>query len=334
MSSKTSRASAIWAVCAALILGIAAYFAAGRFHGAPYTIEVAGKPIVTVESRAAARKVLSDVRAQGTSAVSPRATRFVESVTFRRAQGTAELSDLPEAVRALGNAVSIEAAGWAIIVDDKPAVALPRKEDAEKTLDLVKRSYERKVKTLYTGSTFKENVFVDRRFLELGKLRASPEDAVSALTTTSERPTVHVVQRGDRAFNLTRQYGISMAQLKSLNPGVDPAKLTEGDVLVIRLPQLPITVVCKSLLTETVGVTPPEGIRYGPRSGTRVSKMLVTYENGHRVGEEIISQVTTWDRPAPRKYRTSRHRSQPVKRVGNVKPAEQGSGKSVDKPPE
>lgn len=330
---KTKGTSATWAVCIILILSIVGWAAIGHFQNTPYTIEVDGKPVVSVESRSIAKKALADVRLQR-AGNAPGSVRFVQSVTFRRAGGSVELSDLPEAVRAVEKAVSIEAEGFAIIVDDKPVVALPTKEDAEKTLDLVKRFYERRVKTLYTSSAFKENVFVDKRFVEVGKLRSSPEDAVGVLTTTSEKPLVHVVVRGDRAVHLLTQYGISMAQLKSLNPGIDPERLTEGDLLTIQLPKLPITVICKSMLTETASVTPPQDLRYGPRTGTRVSKIMVTYENGERVGEEIISQVTTWDRPAPRKSTRYHHsRSRSVKTVSPSKPAEQGSGKNADQPP-
>ncbi|HET6455308.1 MAG TPA: LysM domain-containing protein [Armatimonadota bacterium] len=328
----TKKTPGIWIACAALILGAIVLAAVGHFHSAPYTIVVDGKPIVTVESRSTAKKVLADVRLQGTTIVSPSATQFVQSVTFRRAEKNPGLSDLPEAVRALEKAVTIEAEGFAIIVNDEPVVALPRKSDADSTLELVKRFYERKIKTLYTSSTFKENVFVDKRYVEAERLRATPADAVSALTTTSERPLTHVVQRGDRAVNIIRQYKISLADLKALNQGINPDKLTEGDILTVRLPKLPITVVCKSLITETVKVTPPVDVRSGPRTGTRTSKILVTSENGRRAGQEIISQVTTWDRPAPRKY--SRSRSKPVKSVSTPKPAENGSGQNTGKPPE
>ena len=317
-----SRASGIWAGIIVLVLGVG-WAAVSHFHIVPYTIRVDGKPIVNVESRSTARKVLADVRLQRAGNASG-SVRFVEGVAFHQAEANADISELPEAVRALEKAVSIEAESFAIIVDDKPVVALPRKADAEKALDLVKRFYERKVKAVYSNSGFKENVFVDKRYVEAGRLRSTPQDAVSALTTTSEKPKVHVVERGDRAVHLLRRYNISMAQIKSLNPGVDPERITEGDVLTIQLPKLPITVVCKSTVTETVEVTPPAGVRYGPRTGTRVSKMLVTYENGQRVSEEVISQVTTWDRPAPNKYsRSHRSRSTSVKRVTGSKPAKQ-----------
>jgi len=223
-------------------------------------------------------------------------------VTFHRAKARTELSDLPEAVRALEAATTIEAQGWAVIVDDNPIVALPTKEDAEKTLEMVKSFYERKVKNLDGKPTFKENVFVDKRHVLIRDLRSAPEDAVSALTTTSEKPTVHAVKRGDRAVNIARHYGVSLAQLKSLNPGVDPDRLTEGDLLTIQLPKLPVTVICKSIVTETVNISPPSGVRSG-RTGTRVTKVLVTYENGQRTSGEIVSQVTTWDKPTSTKRR-------------------------------
>ena len=307
MNSSTKRTAGTWVVCIALILGVVAWAVVSHIQSVPFTIEVAGKPIVTVESRAIAKKVLADVRVQGASVPSPGSTRFVESVTFSRAAGNAEVSDVPEAVRALGEVVSVEAQGWAVIVDDKPVLALTSKEDSEKALDLVKRFYEAKVKSLYSRSTFKESVSLDKRFVRIGKLLSSPEDAANALTTTSEKPQLHIVQRGDRAVHIATRYEITLSQLKSLNPGVDPNRITEGDTLVVRLPKLPITVVCKSLIIETASVTPPEGVRHGPKSGTRVSKMLVTYENGKRISEEIISQVTTWDRPAERRARSSRH---------------------------
>ncbi|MCX6376739.1 MAG: hypothetical protein NTU88_12025, partial [Armatimonadetes bacterium] len=217
------------------------------------------------------------------------ALRFAEEVTIRAASKDAEVSDLPEAVGALENATTVQAELWAVSVDGVPVAGLRSRKDAEKTLDLVKRHYESGLPNTCGESSFKGNVFVERRYVDAGKYHSSPEKACEALVSIVESPIMHVVQAGDRAVHLARDYHVSLDELQANNPNVNLDQLTEGDSLVIRRATQPITVISKALVTKTV----------------------VVNENGAPAGQELISQITTWNRPKISHSRRSRRSKSP-----------------------
>lgn len=313
--NKTPRQSGrrVWAeriVFLAVIIAIGIWAGLSRLTSAPYTIVVSGKPLVTVESRSAARKVLEAARSRNARHFPSGSVRFTETVAIRKAAREAEIADIPEAVRVVEQTVPIEVEAFAIVVNDEAVVAFRTEEDADETLRLLKRHYTRGTKSLYAQPTFKEEVYVQEQFVPAEKLCDSPSEGVRILTSVSEEPQVHLVERGDRAVHIARKYGVSIDELEKLNPGTDLNRLVEGDRLIIRKARLPITVISKALVTKVVTVTPPpDARRYGTKSGKRQMRILVTYENGEQVSEEIISQVTTWDRPQPRSSRGVRSSS-------------------------
>jgi len=316
MQSKSPerRARRIWAVgliVAGAVAGIGVFAAVYFARNAPTAILVDGRPIAVVESRAVAKTALANARLSRAAGIPSRDLRFVRPVILRAASRNSEITDLPECVRALEAVTSVEADLFAIAVDGVPVVALRSKKDAEEALDLVKAEYERGIQNLCGKSTFKGNVFISRQFVDVGLFRDSPKSAFDALTAVAEPSTIHIVEPGDRAVYIAERYDISLDDLEAANPGVNLDRLTEGDKLVIRQEKQPITVVSRAMVTETVQITPPPGTRQSShRTGERIMRMMVTYENGRPVAREIISQITTWDRP--RVTRTHRsHRKSP-----------------------
>jgi len=305
MQGKASANSTRRALVKPVFFTMVAAAALGTFAGlyysrkTPCAILVEGKPIAAVESRAVAKKALAEARRGRAGDAPSSALRFAEEVTIRAASKDAEVTDLPEAVGALENATTVQAELWAVSVDGVPAAGLRSRKDAEKTLDLVKRHYESGLPNTCGESSFKGNVFVERRYVDAVKYHSSPEKACEALTSVIEQPIMHVVQTGDRAVYIAEKYDISLDELQANNPSLDLDQLTEGDSLVIRRAAQPITVISKALVTKTVVVMPPSEARRHSRAsaGKRTVRMLVTYENGAPAGQELISQITNWDRP-------------------------------------
>lgn len=298
-STKRNWTGRALLVIAAIVIIGAAAAAVYRLDMSPCTIVVNGKPVANVESRSAAKKVLAEARNLRSHGAPSDAMRFADRVTIRSASANAELSDLPEAVRSLEKAAAVEADLYAINVGGAPLAALRSKTDAGRALELVKQHYEKGLKNLVGQSTFQGDVYIEKRYINADKFYKTPEDACRVLTDLSEPAMTHTVERGDRAVHLVTQYGLTTNELKSLNPGVNLDRLTEGDELVVRRAKHPITVISKSMETKTVDITPPSGVsRYsGARTGKRVMRVMVTYENGSPASREVVSQLTTWDRP-------------------------------------
>ena len=293
-SSKFSRT-----IFPAVVVVICAWAAISRFTDVPTTITVSGKPLVTVESRNAAKAVISKVRLDESGDIPSKSVRFSKPVRYQKASDGAEIADTDEAVSALKTAVGVETELYCIMVDNKPLVGLESKEDTEKALELLKSRYEDKTGRKHTESTFKETVLIDHFYIDPHFYQSSPEKAVEAMTIITEKPVYHTVVPGDRTVKLAVRYGISLAELKSCNPQINIDYIVEGDRLLVKRPKLPITVVSKSLVHKTNHITsPPEmGRRYSRRTGTREMEVMTTSENGEPVSEDIISQITTWENP-------------------------------------
>ncbi|MCL6520622.1 MAG: LysM domain-containing protein [Armatimonadetes bacterium] len=282
-----------------IIIIIAGWAASQHFGGKPCTICVDGKAIVTVESAAAAKALLNQLRTP--SDVKVRHTRFDKIVTVRPARQNAEVVPIPEAAGMLENLLSVRAEAFAISVNEEPIVALVKEEDALKTLEIVKKRFASKVDNLSEEPTFKENVGIERKYVEISKICPTPEKAADILVSITDEPIYHVVKAGDRAVFIAQQYEVSLTDLKKLNPNINLDALVEGDRLLIKPPKPPVTVITKSLITKVTEVTAPSELRYrtGTKTGKRVTKTVITFENGKPINSEVISQVTVWNKPAP-----------------------------------
>ncbi|MHB0999644.1 MAG: hypothetical protein ACYC27_10390 [Armatimonadota bacterium] len=322
-STQTTKRTWIYYLAAILILaGAGAFFLHWQSSNHPYSILVDGKSAATVDSLDTAKRVLAAVRADAKDKTGSDSVRLSHQVTFKRSSDNASITDYPEAVKAIQEVASVESQMYAIIADGKAVTALPDRKSAEKTLELVKTFYEKSIKGKKGESSFKEEVHISRGYVPVEIARTTPEEAVRVLTAISEQPTIHIIERGDRAVHIARDNEVPMDILKQLNPEKNMDALTEGDQLIIKVGKRPITVVTKASLSRTTNVNPPshEGRYSRIRTGKRVTTLIATYENGQVVSEDVLSQVTTWDRPkvssdayegrrSYRRYRRSRRSS-------------------------
>jgi LysM repeat protein len=284
---------------ALVVICVGGWLLVSKLTTVPYGIYVDGKQVAVVESLGTAKRVLNEVRLGRAGNAPSGSVQFVQSVSLKEASRKSELLDLPEAKKVLEQATSVEAHAYAILANDEPVVALSDRGDAFKTLERVKEHYEAMVNDLKAESQFKERVAVQERYVSLGLLQPSVDDAAKFLTSSVEPPTICTISAGDRGSKIAVQYHVSLEELKNLNPGQNLNRLREGDQLVVRPSRLPITVVTKNLVEKTVSVAPPSDVRRHSRlkNGTRQMRVELIYENGRQVDEQILSQITNWNRP-------------------------------------
>lgn len=307
-SSKFLKTLVIVLVLVA-VLGLSAWKIREYSQEVPYTIWVDGDPVVTVRNKGVAMSVLRVVRSDAADSFPLSCVRFTRPVKVRIASKGVAVSNPSDAVRTLKKAVGTEVWAFAVFVDDKPVVALKTSEDAERALDLLKRYYATKVEKLSGEPVFKEKVTIHRCYVTPDCLAPSAEKAAEILRTPAGEREYYTVRVGDRAVNIAPQFGLTLAQLKELNPGVDLDRLRDGDRLLVRVPVPPVTVVTKRLVTRVVDITGPAEPRYRTRTGKRHTTAVVIYENDTPVEEQIISQVTVWNKPEvnQRASRSRRH---------------------------
>lgn len=286
----------------AIVLLLAVWLSVTKLTASPYGIYVNGSLVATVNSLGTARRVLSE--SQNRCESTPFAqTRFVERVELRRTPGKTRLLTVLEAKQALEEVTSVEAHAYAILADGEPIVALSGRSDALQALDAVKKHYEMVIGGEDPESHFKERISVEERYVPVQLFQPSADAAAGYLSSNISQPMIHIVKAGDRCSKIALRYHTTLDALKRLNHGLDLDRLSKGDQIYIRSAKLPITVITKTLVDKTVSVAPPAEMRRYSRmgNGTRRTRVILTYENGREVDEQVMSQITTWDRSRVRR---------------------------------
>jgi len=308
---RPKPATCIFAAVVVVWLGVA------QLIGAKSFIVVDGKPVVCVGSVRDAEVLLRDIKREaGVRDISE--VQFRQDVTVSRAPRNARIASRHKAARVLHGCVVPVVSRWAVIVDGRPAVAVPDKQTTGQVLDLAKLRFGSRVKNLAEEPQFKESVSVEIAAVEPSIYCRSAEEAVEMLFAprkAAPRDALYEIKKGDIAGAVAERHGIKLAELWAMNPGVNLHKLQIGDVIKIKsAPQSKprLTVVVRDLVERIETMPPPvlkvcsariisgDSARISPgRPGLRRVKIATVYENGVKVGREILEEEVLRE-PTPR----------------------------------
>ena len=119
------------------------------------------------------------------------------------------------AVTKVKEAVSYEVEAGIIMVDNKKAVVLETKNEADNLLESIKGKYAPENADV-TKCTFEQNVTTVTDFVDSSEI-LSFEEAYKKLTYTTEQDDVYTVVSGDTVWSVANKFGMSIDDLKSLN---------------------------------------------------------------------------------------------------------------------
>lgn len=148
-----------------------------------------------------------------------------------------------EAAQALLQRVTPAKRAFLIVVDGRPLLALPDKQEAQQALELVKAHLTPQKVTLVKPPRFKEKVSVRKGKILPGRIVPNAEAASQVLLSGLEPPRYHTVKAGEVAIRIASRYGINLQDLQQLNPGRDLNRLHIGDKLLIKRGKPLVTVV-------------------------------------------------------------------------------------------
>lgn len=283
------------------------YFVAGSLGGGKSMIVVDGKPVVCVDSASDAQGILDQIKSDcGTD---PMETEFKEDVRIARAPRNTSATPTSRAMTVARSAISPVINRWAVIADGKPVVGLPSKEAAAKTVEQAKIKFGSQAKQLAEEPQIKENVSIAKAAINPQQCQETPEQAVQYLFTSAKSEktnAAYTVKPNDVAVTIARKLGLAPGELKKLNPGVNLDKLSVGDVLQVRqstIPEHPLTIIVRDLVHRTEKIAPsmervssPQmfkgkvaTISHG-KAGKRIVDVVIIYENGKMIGQEIVSE--------------------------------------------
>lgn len=288
----------------------------GYLQDRPCAILADGKPVAYVAGSEIAAQAIEDVK-KTVAGIRPADVTFAEEVRISKASGSVKVMTKSEAAKALSEKLSLRVTKYAILVDGTPVVAVDSEDDAVAVLEAAKQKFGSLAKNLMEEPQFKEQIKVQQMSVDPALYRAAEQEALDAILSGGGGHGVYVVAEGDLAVNVAKRLGISIEELKSLNPGRNLHKLQIGDQIRISTRKGPakprITVVVRNLETRT------EKIPYRTetissiqmyagkqfeisrgRNGLRKVVIAETYENGVRSGWEVVEE-TVIQEPAPRR---------------------------------
>jgi len=303
-------------VFAAIALVFIICWTVGHFRDSKSLILVDGKPVVCVPTSRDARDILTRIKSQ--TGCDQSEISFKQDVRVERAPGNVFAVSRHKAFRTVQRVVSPVVAKWAIIVDGKPAVAVPSREIAGETVEAAKLRFGKLAHNLAEEPQFKQNVTVDIAAVDPAIFKKTAAEAVEYLFSDSAPVTqdaVYTVQKGDVAGSIASKCGVKLADMWTMNPGVNLNHLSIGDTLRVTTTSAPakLTVLVRDMSERTETVAPPvqqvssasmyEGkscLLSPGSSGQRKVTVETIYENGHRTGSETVDEQVL-RAPVPRR---------------------------------
>ncbi|MCS7186168.1 MAG: G5 domain-containing protein [Armatimonadetes bacterium] len=275
-----------WVVILGLLFALVTFWRASL----PVAIFVNGEPVAWLSNSRLAQRAIQlareKMRKQYGQEVDFAETIDVGSLKLpsgRSLSSPAEASDL------LLLSVSPAQRAWVIKVADQTVAALRNKEEAEQALELVKAHFTPANVTLVKPPRFKEKVTVQESKVAVGEIVADAETAAQKLIGGLEQPKYHIVKSGEVAVRIARKYGLTLEELKQLNPDKNLDRLKIGDKLLIKRGKPVLTVICIYQVVREEPVPFKVERRFAP---SLPGGALVTKQRGREGVKEVVYEVT------------------------------------------
>lgn len=138
------------------------------------------------------------------------------------------------------SSVALNSKAFAITVDGKDIAYLKDRPSAEGVLNRIKAPYiQNEEDSVNVG--FLENVGIVEREVSVNELK-EPEEAFNNLTLLSNNMKEYTVQEGDIAGRIAEKFGLTVEEIRKVNPGTDIDNITIGQKLTIVAPRYVINV--------------------------------------------------------------------------------------------
>lgn len=237
----------LWAIFALLVVftgcGLFYYHQIMQAH---YAITLNGKTLFMLETRADAEKVLLQLK-QRIAPEAPEAVLFKEgNLGITRLKSAGRIYSVSVAVDKLGTRLTGVVGGAAIYVNRRPLVLVASKAAAAQAISIME---EQATGEKQGTPTIKEAMAIRDYQQTAGDAHVlpvmSPAHAAAELAHPP-RPQYHTVTRGESFYVIAQAHGITVEEVKALNPKLNPAALRPGDQ--VRLPDIPapVTIIIRS----------------------------------------------------------------------------------------
>ncbi len=280
-----------------MVITLPAYAA---FGGNACEVTVNGEVIAIVSDKKSACGVLDELNklkyAQAGGVVV-----VAEKVAYHSIRAKKEdLTDLGVLKERFESVLTFQTKGTAICVNGEAKVHLKQEEDAKNLLAWLKTVYPAEAGE---QPEFKESIELVKTSAQISDF-LNLDEAKNLVLLGTNKVQKYTVKDGDTLWDIARSVRIDMDQIQFSNPGMDPERLSIGQVLNLSKEVPLITVVATRELTVNeeipfpVEVQRDDSLLFGEQklickgeSGEQIVTYRITRENGFETEREIVSQT-------------------------------------------
>jgi LysM repeat protein len=301
----------------AAILALVGAWHFGVFGRGPQTcvVVVDGKPVVVMASRAAADRLLEQIRHQ---AGDVETAQFAQHVSLYSvdADRNPSVSDV-EAMKILAPKLEVVVPGAGLFVNGKLFAGLPSRGAAVETFTLLLRELSPPDPDLTRA--FKERVSIREGLLPVEDYVPDAQTVLDRVREAMAAKITYTIKGGDSPWKIANDHGITIAQVKQANPGVDFTRLQAGQEVVVPTGKAPVTVVAWKEVLEPVG------------GSGQTQTVRIVYENGVEV-QRYVAQRPRRSPPQQSRPRRARRSAAPPRATRAEPPAAEAPESPAEEP--
>ncbi|SCY61766.1 peptidoglycan DD-metalloendopeptidase family protein [Alkaliphilus peptidifermentans] len=268
-----------------------------------FEIELGGSSLAIVRSQEDFWDALEDAKEQ-VKQFYEQDVNFTDEIQVKRISADDEMiTSHGDIIINIINRLDIKVNSVAIYVDGNEVIQLRDKRTAESVLQELKAPYVNEEENKYTSIDFKEKVELVEIFTKAGVIR-SKEDAINYIVKGTDEEKTHEVQKGESTWSIALKYDLSVEDIATANPSINPDKLQIGQKISLIVPKPYISVVTMEYaeLVETIAFDTDyestDSLYTGDRKiivqgteGMREVKAYIIKENGVEVGREVLEEI-------------------------------------------
>ena len=229
---------------------IGAGFLAHRYRPAQVAIVANNEEVATMATREEAEQTIILLQKKYAPSA-PEVVKFLDAdgdvvtLKVRPIKTPAPAMDAAEAMQKLDTRFKAQIVAWGIFVNGRPVVVVPNRDAVGETiaqmmvLGMRGKTGVPTLKYPLHGALYRQDK--DKPNL----LPVMTPDQAAAELVHPPRPVLYTVQRGDNFWKIATDHGLTLNQIKALNPTVDYTRLQPGDQVHLPDIQAPETIVAR-----------------------------------------------------------------------------------------
>lgn len=210
------------------------------FSTRTYAVNIDNKYIGTVKSKSAVQDILNEIIKEAETRYG---TKILVSnqISYKSVFLTSKNRIADDELRSqIESSVSLTSKAFAITIDGKDIAYLKDRASAIAVLDKIKAPYIQSEEDSANVGFF-ENVSIIEREVSVDELKG-PEEVFNQLIVKSNDMKEYTVQEGDIVGRIAEKFGLTMAEIRKVNPGIDIDNISIGEKLSIVAPRYVVNV--------------------------------------------------------------------------------------------